>query len=94
MVITVYSKDNCPQCTATKRWLNERDIPFTEADATDEMNLAAIKALGHMSAPVIIVAKDGPGSEVDWSGFNPIMLKEHVLGPRWVEGMTQELVSA
>lgn len=74
--VTVYSKPSCQQCTATKRWLKQRDIPFTEADATVPGNAEAIKYLGYMQAPVIVYAPDGPGSEVHWSGFNPTELEK------------------
>lgn len=26
----IYSKDGCPQCESAKKYLNERNIPFTE----------------------------------------------------------------
>lgn len=69
--VTVYTNPNCKPCWATKRYLDQHDIPFEEADATDPGNLAAIKALGYSQAPVVIVAHDGPGSETHWSGFDP-----------------------
>lgn len=78
MDVTVYTKPNCQPCRATKRWLDERGIDFTEADATEPGNLAAITALGHLQAPVVVVAPNGPGSEVDWSGFNPVELERHL----------------
>ncbi|WP_032823307.1 glutaredoxin domain-containing protein, partial [Oenococcus oeni] len=28
--MTVYTKNNCPQCKATKRWLNEHNIDYQE----------------------------------------------------------------
>lgn len=74
---TVYSKPRCQQCTATKRWLKQHHVTFEEADATDPGNAEAIKYLGYMQAPVVVYAPDGPGSEVHWSGFNPIELSRH-----------------
>lgn len=77
--VTVYTKDNCRQCDATKRWLKARDVTYVEADLTDPGNLEAAKALGHQAAPVVVVAYDGePGPEVSWSGFNPFQLAEHI----------------
>lgn len=67
--VTVYTKDDCRQCDATKRWLETRDIPFTVEDLTEPGNLAAAKELGHMQAPVIIVGNH------HWSGFNPTELE-------------------
>lgn len=73
-VVTVYTKSNCAQCDATKRWLTQRGIEFETADVTEPSNLAAAVALGHKQAPVVVVAVDGPGSEITWSGFRPDML--------------------
>jgi glutaredoxin-like protein NrdH len=63
--VTVYSKPNCQACTATKRWLTQRSIPFIEEDITEPGNLAAAKALGHLEAPVVVYG------DRHWSGFNP-----------------------
>lgn len=76
--IRVYSKPNCQACNNTKRWLKNRDIPFTEEDITTEGNVAAAKALGYQEAPVVIVSKGTPGDEVHWSGFNPIALEKNI----------------
>ena len=74
MTVTVYTKDDCRQCIATTRFLNERGIAYETASLADEGNLAAAKALGHMQAPVVVFAPDGVGSEQSWSGFRPDML--------------------
>lgn len=76
--VTIYTRPNCQPCRASKRWLNERSIEFTEERADNPDNAAAIKYLGYLQAPVVIVAKDGPGSEVHWSGFNPVELDRHL----------------
>lgn len=81
-IVTVYTKPDCRQCDATKRWLNQHGIAFDpinlEADIEPHgkgSNLAAVKALGYMSAPVVVASLDGiPGNEIHWSGFNPIEL--------------------
>lgn len=70
MLIRVYSKPSCQQCTATKRYLADRDIPFEDEDLTDPGNLAAAKALGHTSAPVVVAG------EKSWAGFRPDFLAE------------------
>lgn len=80
MSVTVYSKPNCQACTATKRFLTERGLDFSEADVTEPGNLAAAKALGHLEAPVVVVAVDGPRTEVSWSGFRPDKLQDLVDG--------------
>lgn len=73
MKITVYSKPACQQCTATKRWLTQHGLEFTEEDVTTEENLAAVKLLGYLEAPVVVVAGDGD-SDKHWSGFRPDQL--------------------
>ena len=62
-VVRVYTKPSCGPCVATKRALGSKGIPFVEEDATDPQNMAAIKALGFMSAPVVVAGEDM------WSGF-------------------------
>lgn len=64
--ITVYSKPSCQQCTATKRWLNDRGVDHTVVDISqDAAALGRIKELGYLQAPVVVT----PDSH--WSGFNP-----------------------
>lgn len=76
--VTVYSKSNCRQCDATKRWLKQRDVTFSEIDLTaDEKNLEAAKALGYQEAPVVVVGFGTPGDEAHWSGFDPNELNKH-----------------
>lgn len=59
MTVTVYTKPDCRQCDATKRYLSERDVSFEVESLEDAANLAAAKALGHMGAPVVVFAPDG-----------------------------------
>lgn len=63
--ITVYSKPQCQQCTATKSYLKSRGLSFVEADILEPENFALVQSLGHQQAPVVI---DG---EHNWAGFNP-----------------------
>ena len=72
-MITVYTKNNCGQCTATKRALTARNIAYREINI-DEDEAAAEKArsFGYMQAPVVIVdfTHETMGGE-HWSGFRP-----------------------
>lgn len=69
MVITVYSKPNCVQCTATYRALKKHGLAFTVIDLTvDAEALAMVKALGYQRAPVVLA-----GSE-HWGGFRPDLI--------------------
>ena len=77
--VTVYTKTNCRQCVATKSWLTNRDIQFSEVDIlADPKNLEAAKSLGLASAPVVVVSFGTPKDDVAWAGFNPNKLIEHL----------------
>jgi glutaredoxin-like protein NrdH len=77
--VTVYTKDDCRQCVATKAWLTKRNIEFAEVDILeDPMDLAAAKELGLMAAPVVVVSFGVPGDDEAWSGFNPIKLGQYL----------------
>lgn len=65
-MITLYSKPRCPQCDATKRWLNKNGTNYTELDITANHDARDyVMALGYLSAPVVVA-----GGE-HWSGFRP-----------------------
>ncbi len=69
--VTVYSKSNCQQCTATIRALNSAGINYQIIDLEeDTAALAKVKALGHYQAPVIIAG------DMHWSGFQPGKIQE------------------
>ena len=73
MTITLLEKPHCPQCKATKRYLDKRDIPYHAEELNDE-TLSLARSLGYSSAPVVLV-KDKQGKLIDsWFGFRP----EHI----------------
>lgn len=75
-MITVYSKPNCPQCTATYRKLKSLDLPHESVDVTEDADaLAFIRALGYQQAPVVVV-REGEEVKKHWSGFRPDLLKK------------------
>jgi glutaredoxin-like protein NrdH len=66
MTVTVYSKPACPQCSATRRALDKAQVAYEEIDLTQDPDaLAAVIALGHQQAPVVMAGAD------HWSGFQP-----------------------
>lgn len=66
MAITVYSKPNCVQCTATYRALDQHGLDYQVVDISEDAEaLEMVKSLGHLAAPVVIA-----GAE-NWSGFQP-----------------------
>ncbi len=72
MSITVYSQPACVQCNATYRWLDRHGLAYEVIDVTaDAAAFAAVKALGYLRAPVVIV-RDADGTvAAHWSGFDP-----------------------
>lgn len=67
MSITIYSKPACVQCTATYRALDQRGIPYSVVDISqDEESFSMVRDMGYMQVPVIVTASNG-----HWSGFRP-----------------------
>ena len=68
MKITVYSRPNCGPCSATKHALQSRGVPFETVNVMDDAaSLDAIKGLGYLTVPVVLV-QDGDAAE-HWGGF-------------------------
>ena len=66
MTVTVYAKPNCPQCVMTIRQLEKLHLPYVKVDVTEDPSaLEACKALGYLSAPVVVAGEE------HWSGFRP-----------------------
>lgn len=68
--ITVYSKPDCQQCTATARALTKAGVPFRYIDVTeDPVAFARVQELGYSGVPVVEVG------DMHWQGFRPDKLK-------------------
>lgn len=66
VLVTVYSKPSCVQCTATYRALDIKGITYEVVDLSeDDTALALVQELGYMQAPVVVAGSD------HWSGFRP-----------------------
>jgi glutaredoxin-like protein NrdH len=64
MTITIYTNPNCVQCDQTKRYFNQKEIPYETVDLSqDQEALTMVLELGFKSAPVVITDTD------KWSGF-------------------------
>ncbi len=69
----VYTKNNCPQCHATKRWLNEHNIDYQEINTSDnEKAINHLKRIGVERLPFIVTNKGNS------TGFNPSVLQKLV----------------
>jgi len=82
MVITVYSTPKCVQCKLTKDWLDERGIEydFVDLPSAPESVQEAVRALGYLRAPVVIVNDDNDTkNEKHWYGFRPDLLEEFTI---------------
>lgn len=74
--ITLYTRPNCQQCRAVKRWLDKRNIKFATVDVSQSLeDTEALRALGYMGAPVIIV-NDGT-KDTHFYGFNVDLLETY-----------------
>lgn len=72
--ITLYTKDNCPQCKMTKRFLNEKSINVNNEINVD-MNpefIDILKEKGFKSLPVLIEEN----TNFTIKGFNPTLLRQ------------------
>ena len=59
--ITIYSTPTCPYCNIAKKFLTEKNIPYTDIDVAIDNHKAEemVRKSGQMGVPVIAVEKDG-----------------------------------
>lgn len=75
-MITIYETPGCVQCRMTKRWLDRAGAEYQTVDLSESpQDMAAVKALGYQSAPVVAVGDE------HWSGFQPARLLAAVNRP-------------
>ncbi|WP_029090089.1 glutaredoxin family protein [Brevibacterium album] len=69
----VYVKPDCPQCVATKRWMDRAGVRYTAVDLTEDAEAYRFVTghLGYAQAPVVL---DGDGAH--WSGFRIDLLEQ------------------
>lgn len=66
MLITIYTKNNCMQCTATKNIMDKQGLAYQLINLDEEpAAIENLKALGYRQLPVVMA--DGE----HWSGFRP-----------------------
>ena len=80
--ITIYTKDNCPQCEATKKKFHSLGVPYNEIDLDENAGAVDfVRWLGYSQAPVVVVSRCEDNNVVidqHWSGFRPDMIKKVV----------------
>ena len=63
-MVTVYTNPSCVQCDMTKKFLNNKNIPYETVDlSTDQKALDLVLSYGFKAAPVVVTPTD------KWSGF-------------------------
>lgn len=66
MKTVLYTMPDCPQCNATKKYLDRYSIEFDTVDiSTNEEAYSLVKSLNYKSAPVVT------NGTMHWSGFRP-----------------------
>lgn len=65
-MVTVYEKPDCKQCEMTQNVLESKGIPFKTESLMDPDNLARVKEMGFLSAPVVVTPEGDA-----WAGFRP-----------------------
>lgn len=70
--LTLYTKNNCPQCKMTKKFLLDKDVSFEEINLdTEPQHIDTLKAQGFQSVPVLTTADE----KVTIVGFRPDQLR-------------------
>jgi glutaredoxin-like protein NrdH len=53
-MLTIYSKNNCPQCKMVKRWLDNKNVEYNEINIEENPSfIQEVKDLGYSAVPVI-----------------------------------------
>lgn len=74
MRITIYTRNDCVQCHATKRAMESRGYTYELINLdNDPQAVEALRAQGFRQLPVVIT------DSLSWSGFRPDMINR--LGP-------------
>ncbi|MGG5836416.1 MULTISPECIES: glutaredoxin-like protein NrdH [Enterobacteriaceae] len=69
MIITIYTRNDCVQCHATKRAMESRGVAFEMVNVDVVPDAAeTLRAKGFRQLPVVIAG------ETSWSGFRPDMI--------------------
>lgn len=71
MIITIYTRNNCIQCQATKRAMESRGFEFDMVNLDQHPEMAdTLRDQGFRQLPVVVAG------ETRWSGFRPDMINQ------------------
>lgn len=77
MRITIYTRNDCVQCHATKRAMENRGLTFEMVNVDHSPEAAdALRAMGFRQLPVVIAGEE------KWSGFRPDLINRLHAAPR------------
>ena len=70
MNVTVYSKNNCPACEATKKQLDAQGTEYSVVNIEDDdTGFEKVIEMGYNQVPVVVSSRFG-----SWSGHQPAKL--------------------
>lgn len=73
--VTLYSKPNCRQCSATVRKFDKDGVDYNYVDISEQPEaMQFIKDLGYLQAPVVYVDES-----THWSGYRPDLITKHAV---------------
>lgn len=77
MRITIYTRNDCVQCHATKRAMENRGLTFEMVNVDQTPEAAdTLRAMGFRQLPVVIAGEE------KWSGFRPDLINRLPAAPR------------
>lgn len=62
-MIKIYSKPSCQPCQASKKWLDERDIDYTEINVKTREGAREFRKLKRPYVPLILTGHSTPDNE-------------------------------
>lgn len=75
---TVYTREGCMMCIATKKVLESLKFDVNMIDITNDENLEdEVRGLGFKSLPVVII---DDARKTMWSGFRPDLMQQVARG--------------
>lgn len=78
VAVVVYTKHDCRWCDMTKMVLDREGIHYTAVNVEEDATAYAYvtETLNRREMPVVVAA--AMSGDVVWSGFQPVMIREHI----------------
>lgn len=85
MQVTLYSKQNCQQCRATKFKLDQLGIEYeyvedvtTDVDLVESLKARAAELGVAGGMPYVSIYDNENNLIIDWFGFQPVLIDHHL----------------